>query len=129
MPCYLAMVTSIAIASSTLGKVFVGCSVNSSNTSLDTNVGKTKLQNSTKKKTTTKTFFVLVFFAISNFFLALEILFSAFPVFVILHFSSAWVPRDEKYKIAKTGNAEKKFSAAEKNPKSQKPPKQKLFTA
>ena len=76
-------------------------------------------QNS-KMNTTLKTFFVLMFFAILNFFLALKILFLAFSFFVILLFPSPQVPRDEKYKITKNENTKNKIFASYKKIKALK---------
>ena len=60
----------------------------------------------TKAEFRLKTFFVVMFFAILNF----EILFLVFSFFMNLHFSSAQVPRDEKYKFTKNENTENKIS-------------------
>ena len=68
-----------------------------------------------------KTFFVVMFFAILNF----EILFLVFSFLANLHFSSAQVPRDEKYKIAKIGKTENKIFRSQK--KNQKQPNRKYF--
>ena len=76
--------------------------------------GKQNHKIKTKHNCTLAAFFVLVIFAILDFFLTPEILFSAFAFLVILHFSSAQVPRDEKYKITKNGNAENKIASARK---------------
>ena len=81
---------------------------------LDTNVGKTKSQNYNKHNFTLETFFVLVTFAILNFFLSLKILILAISFFAILLFPIHATCGEGNSKTTKNENAKNKILSARK---------------